>query len=384
MKANVFASIVTVLKSAPKMAMGMLVMSISLIFCACTKEDVNYHPTSAKNLMTSVDSTMVLGATDVTIEGTATTAEGTAISGQGNLSYVGLPKVYVEQLGLPTAVSTTDGTNFVSSDGNNFRRTFNWTGNVNVSSTGVWSETVILKQLNDSTELAEARFNENWDVWTNQLPSTFEGAKQGKEIVRVLYKRVVKPVAPEPEPVVEYRMRSEFDEAVDGDAYFTVFAEKVVNGKVAKTWKTYVAGISFGTWRPNVSAQVVNSTNFTVQDSTDSLKTDEPRHNLGTEKAFSVVNTSKVEYHFIAGFEAPRDAEGNTTRTVAGHINVWSRSVVFHNPETGEDMNYDFVGTAETTTHEVDGNNVYRRVVTIKCNGETVDTQEGTVQLTIQ
>ena len=380
---QIFSSLVTVLKSAPKVAMGMLA-ALFFFLTSCTKEDVNYHPSSAKALMVSVDSTMVLGKTDVTIEGTATTADDNSLYGKGEVSYNGLPQVYVDQLGMPTTVTTTDGVNFVSSDGNNFRRTFSWSSDINVSSTGVWSETVIVAQLNDSTELAEARFNENWDVWTNQLPSTFEGAKQGKELVRVQYLRVVKPAAPEPEPdVVTWRMRAEADETVEGDSYFTVFAEKLVNGTVAKVWKTYVAGISFGTWRPNVSAQLVNSTNFTVQDSTDELPTDEPRHNLGTEKAFSVVNTSKVEYHFIAGFDAPKDADGNTERKVAGHINVWSRSVVFHNPETGEDMRYDFVGTAETTTHEVDANKVYRRVVVIKCNGEVVDTQVGTVQLTL-
>lgn len=381
---KVFASLVKA--NAAKISMAMLLMSLTTILFSCTEEKIGeFHPTSATGLKVEADSTMTLGRTEVSLDATATDINGKTLDGKASLSYVGLPKVYVQTLGMPAYVTTQDGTNFVSSDGNNFVRSFSFTSNTGVQGTSVgkYSHTVLLGQLNDSTELVEAVFTEDWhiSVADGVLPEMFAEPVNGTQNVRVQYLRVVKPIVVE--DVVTWRMRAVADETVDGDSYFTVYAEKLVNGNVNKTWKTYVAGISFGTWKPNVSAQVVNSTSFTVQDSTDELPTDEPRHNLGTEKLFSVVNHSKVEYHFDVRFSAPKDAEGKTERTIAGHINVWSNSVIFHNPETGEDMTYEFNGTAETTTHEVDGNNVYRRTVVIKCNGEVVDTQVGTVQLTV-
>jgi hypothetical protein len=386
---QMMSSLVNVLKSAPKSIMGMLMLSLTTILFSCTEEKIGeFHPTAATGLKVEADSVMKLGRTDVTLEATAKDVNGKVLDGKAELAYKGLPKIYVETLGMPAYVTTEDGTNFVSSDGNNFVRSFSFTSNTGVSGTsiGKYSHTVLLGQLNDSTELVEAVFTEDWhiSVADGVLPEMFAEPVSGTQNVRVQYLRVVKP-ADEPivEDVVTWRMRSEADETVDGDSYFTVFAEKLVNGTVSKTWKTYVAGISFGTWRPNVSAQLVNSTNFTVKDSTDELPTDEPRHNLGTEKLFSVINHSKVEYHFIAGFDAPKDAEGKTERTIAGHINVWSNTVIFHNPETGEDMNFVFEGTAETTNHEVTDTNLYTRTVVIKCNGEVVDTQVGTVQLTV-
>jgi hypothetical protein len=383
---TLFASLVNVLKSTAKMSMAMLLMSSITFFASCTEENIGeFHPTSATGLKVEADSTMTLGRTEVSLDATATDINGKTLDGKAELAYVGLPKVYVQTLGMPAYVTTEDGTNFISSDGNNFVRSFSFTSNTGVSGTSVgkYSHTVILGQVNDSTELVEAVFVEEWhiSVADGVLPEMFAEPVSGTQNVRVQYLRVVKPVVVE--DVVTWRMRAEADETIDGDSYFTVFAEKLVNGTVAKTWKTYVAGISFGTWRPNVSAQVVTSTNFTVKDSSDELPTDEPRHNLGTEKLFSVINHSKVEYHFDVRFSAPKDAEGKTERTVAGHINVWSNTVVFHNPETGEDMTFVFEGTAETTNNEVTDANLYTRTVVIKCNGETVDTQVGTVQLTV-
>lgn len=329
---------------------------------------------------------MTLGQTDLTLEATATDANGKELNGKAQLSYVGLPKIYVKQLGMPTNVSTDDGTTFSSSDGNVFDRSFSFTSTTGVkgSSIGSWNRTILVETLNDSTELVEAIFDEQWTIWTEQLPEGVESSKSGTKEVRVQYLRVVKPSAPEPE-VTTLRMRAELDATVDGASYYNVYAERVTaSGEVLKSWKVYVTGISFGTWRPNVTSQTVTSTAFTVQDGVSDIEQEATRYDCGDAKAFSVVNHSAKMYTFDVRFDAPADANGNTFRSVKGTINVWAYTVNFTEPETGETASFIFDGKAVTTKHEVTSSNLYTRTVVISCNGEVVDTQVGNVQLTVQ
>ena len=187
---------------------------------------------------------------------------------------------------------------------------------------------------------------------------------------------------------VQYRLRYEQTDVDGGYVYNNVYAEKSVDG--GNTWSKmdeYIDAVSmrYGTWKPNVSAQMVTSYEFTTDDTTVPMTTDDAQKERGTNGRFELVNTSKTEYRWKALFPSYKDADGNDKRDISGAQVVWVYQVVYNNPETGEPMKLDFTGKAETeaATHKVtDG--VYTRIVNLIANGKKVDSQKGTVTLELQ
>jgi hypothetical protein len=385
MKQNVF-SLVNVTKVAAKAAMVSLTACV-LTLTSCNGEQEINLPSNAKALLVSaIDSTMTLGKTQAWWSGSATTAETVLIDGNGSLIYDGMPKVYVPQLGLPTEV-TANGDVFTSSDGNVFNRSFNWssTTGVNGTSTPNWERTVILAQLNDSTELCEAQFKESWSVWTSLLPSTYESSKNGDEIIRVLYQRVVKPEAPV-EPIT-YRksLTLDFEDAANGEAYGDMLVEKVQGSTILDSWDCFGIMAKWGKYNPQVSNQSVNSFDFTSHDllgETKDLEADLP--GLGKGKTFTRKNVRHTAETFEVRFQSNPDADGNTVRPIRGQIDVWVYEYVFVNPEDNHKETFTVEVEVVSTKSEVNPNtNAYERTIEVRINGQVVDVQNGKVQLTI-
>jgi hypothetical protein len=332
---------------------------------------------------------MSLGKTVVDFNGSATTATNENISGNGALNYTCMPKVYVEALGLPTDVkANADGTTFTSSDTNTFNRSFSWQGNgVNGTSTGEWKQTVILREINDSTELVEAQFEEEWSIWTSLLPSegNYTSSKSGKELVRVQYLRVVKPAAPAPVEVT-YRKSLVLDlEDTKGGIYADLLVEKLQGETVLEKWSCYGVMATWGEYKPQVTSQSVSSFEFTTHDKAGEakdLEADVP--NLGDKGTFTRKNIRHTAETFEVQFPSAADAEGNTVRPVRGQIDVWVYTYEFVNPEDNHREVFEVEFSVESTKSEVNPNtNAYERTIVIKVNGQVVDTQNGSVQLTI-
>jgi hypothetical protein len=183
---------------------------------------------------------------------------------------------------------------------------------------------------------------------------------------------------------ISYRFTYEIDPDVSGGSiYADLLAERLVNGKVEKKWSCYGLVGQFGQYKPDVEMIYITDTNFSDNFSTTNHDTDAGQSGLGDEKAFSYVNTSKIENHFSVLFTANADADGNTTREVAGHVNYWSYKYQFTDPDNGHPEYLDFVVTGKTTTHKVDGG-VYTRTIEVQINGQTVETQTGKVNVTVE
>lgn len=183
---------------------------------------------------------------------------------------------------------------------------------------------------------------------------------------------------------ISYRFTYEIDPDVSGGSiYADLLAERLVNGVVEKKWSCYGLVGQFGQYKPDVEMIYITDTNFSDNFSTTNHDTDAGQSGLGDEKAFSYVNTSKIENHFSVLFTANADADGNTTREVAGHVNYWSYKYQFTDPDNGHPEYLDFVVTGKTTTHKVDGG-VYTRTIEVQINGQTVETQTGKVNVTVE
>jgi len=368
--------------NAANVVMAMFATMFVTILGSCTKEEINYHATSAKGLMVEIDSAMTWGNTQIWFDGTAKDVNGNVLDGNGEVNYVGLPKIYVDQLGMPTSLVTSDGTNFSFSDGWSCKRSFTWNSNtgVNGSATGSWVVTTITP-VNDSTEIATSEFRDDWAIWTNNLPEAVTASLSDVQSSKVIYLRVVKPQAPKPD-VVTYEWTAPVDEVAGGVAYVDVTVKRLRNGVVEKSWGVYTSGIRFGEYKPSVASVVVNSYNFNTTDWLEALATEADKVNQGDEGAFTIVNSAKQQAHLSVVFGAPADANGSTEREIAGHVNLWSYDVIFTDSETGHVETISFKAKAETVKNEVE-NGSYVRTVNILCNGEVVKVQNGSVALTL-
>jgi len=182
---------------------------------------------------------------------------------------------------------------------------------------------------------------------------------------------------------ISYKFTYKISEVTNGKLYADMLAERLVNGITEKSWACWGLAGRFGEYKPNVDGIWVTNEKFRDNFSTTDHATDKSAGGLGDAEAFTRENTSKIENHLSVLFDANADADGNTTREVAGHINLWSYRYTFVDPDNGHKETLDFEILAKTTTHEVK-NGIYTRVVEITCNGETVETQTGTVKVTVE
>jgi hypothetical protein len=377
---------VNTFKFTANATMAMLFVALT----SCSGEKIgDHHPAQAKSLMTEIDSVMSLGKTVVTFSGSATTADEKNISGEGNLTYTCLPKVYVETLGLPTDVKPAANGTYTSSDTNTFHRSFEWNGNgVNGSSTGEWKQTVILNEINDSTELVEAQFEESWSVWTNLLPSegNYTSSKSGKELVRVQYLRVVKQT---PAPEVTYRRSFELDfsSISKGKVFAQMRVDKVQGNEVLETASHFGVIASWGKYNPQVTSINVLSTEFRNKDITGvnafSAEKDNDKNGLGDDGKYTRRCVRHTNETFSDVFTSTPDADGNTDRPVRSNLDVWvyTYTCVLSDGHT-ETFNIDF--EIKSVKNEVDPTtNTYERIIEVKVNGEVVDTMTGRVQLIV-
>ena len=385
-------ALVNTFKFTANATMAMLFVAF---LTACSSEDLNYHPTQASKLMGSMNEANGLGWATVDVEANATDINGDNIYANAHVRYECDPEVYVEseeELGLPVSLSLNNDGTIATGDGNKITRSESHSASkgvtLNIAGPDL-SKGGTLGELtsNGDTLRREIVVNPGDAAFaTADLPESFTKEWRNSKTSVVKYYRVyVKKAAP---VVAQYRLRPQFVEVDGGYAYFNIYAEKSIdNGATWSEMDRYIdfVGMRYGTWKPNVSSQLVSSYDFTTNDKPVPMTADEGREGLGESKNFDVINLSKVEYRWGATFAAPADADGKTEREINGAQVVWVYGCVYHNPETGEPMPLNFTGEAKTTTNEVDKNTgIYTRVVSLICNGQTIDTQTGSVQLEIQ
>jgi len=387
MKQNVF-SLVNVTKVAAKAAMVSLTACV-LTLTSCSNETANYHPTAATGLMADSASQRGLGWHLFTVKASATDIDGNSISANAEVRYDADRVVYVEneeELGLPISATTPDGQTFYTNDKNTIRRTENHSAdgvNLNVAG-GEFRYGALGARLNDTTQVCYAYIADQAFATAN-LPESFSKEWRGEKVSVVEYHRVWrKPTTPVYEPM--YRMRAERVEIDEGNVYYDIFVEKSTDN--GTTWAEmdkweYFLACQFGEWKPNVtSTLLVNSYEFTTDDKPVDMEKSTPRLNEGVTKRWDIINDYAQEFRWAAMFNAPADAEGSIVRTIGGAqiLKIWK--MIYHNPETGKDLEINFTGSIRTTTHEVDKTTgIYSRTVEVICNNEVVDTQVGTVQL---
>ena len=318
-------NVVNVLANTFKFATCAVMVMLLTALTSCNGEQEILLPSNATALLTTeIDSTMTLGHTEAWWSGSAKTADAVLIDGSGRLVYDAMPKIYVAQLGLPTNVTGNNtGTVFTSSDGQVFNRSFNWssTTGVNGTSTPSWLRTVILAQLNDSTELVEAQFNEAWEVSTSLLPTSVISRRADNAIIRVLYQRVVKPEAPKP-VAAQYRLRIEFIENDGNNSYWKAFGEKSTDGGITWTIEEQVdefCALTCGNLKPQINgAKLVSSYSFAPSEEAKPLEASQPRPNEGIARSMEIRNTIATDNIWGDTFDAPADANGNAKLLISG------------------------------------------------------------------
>jgi hypothetical protein len=182
---------------------------------------------------------------------------------------------------------------------------------------------------------------------------------------------------------ITWKLTYTVDEVDGGNVYVDLTFQRLINGQVNKTWKHWGLGGMFGQYKPDVEGIWVTNTKFRDNYSTTEHATDPSVYDLGDEKAYTLDNISKIEDHFSVLFDANADADGNTTREVAGHVNRWSYRYTAVDKEYNHSESIDLVVTIKTTVHNVE-NGVYTRTIEYQLNGVTVATQTGTVKVTVE
>jgi hypothetical protein len=182
---------------------------------------------------------------------------------------------------------------------------------------------------------------------------------------------------------ITWKLTYTVDEVDGGNVYVDLTFQRLINGQVNKTWKHWGLGGMFGQYKPDVEGIWVTNTKFRDNYSTTEHATDPSVYDLGDEKAYTLDNISKIEDHFSVLFDANADADGNTTREVAGHVNRWSYRYTAVDKEYNHSESIDLVVTTKTTVHNVE-NGVYTRTIEYQLNGVTVATQTGTVKVTVE
>ena len=385
---NVFAN--NTFKFAANVMMAMLFITL---ISACSGEKIgDHHPSSASNLLGSMTEANGIGWATVDVEANATDINNNNLSANADVRYACEKEVFVdseEELGLPVVLTLTSENTIATGDKNVITRTENHGASkgvtLNVAGPDLSKGGTLGERFENGDTIRQAILANLIDeafATTSALPEGKIKEWRGSKTSVVKYYRVFVKAAAPVEPI--YRLRGEYVETVKGYSYYNVFAEKSLdNGNTWTKMDEYLdfVGERHGTWRPNVTAQLVSSYEFTTEDTTKEYDPEEDRPNLGNSKRWTVKNLSKIEYFWKAIFASPADAEGNTTRDIAGTQVQWLNAAVWSNPETGEDMTLNFTGGI-TTTHSVDeSTGIYTRVNSVLCNGEVVESQPGTVTL---
>jgi len=285
--------------------------------------------------------------------------------------------------------ANADGTTFTSSDTNTFNRSFEWKGNgVNGSSTPTWERTIIVSQLNDSTELVEAQFEESWSIWTSLLPSEgdYTSTKSDKELVRVQYLRVVKQTSA---PEVTYRRSFELDfsSISKGKVFAQMRVDKVQGNEVLETASHFGLIASWGAYNPQVSEISVTGTSFRHEDvngvNAFSAEKDGEKGGLGDGGCYTRQCVRHTNETYSDVFTSTPDADGNTDRPVRSNLDVWVYKYSCTLSD-GHEETFEVEFSISSVKNEVDPTtNVYERIIEVKVNGEVVDTMTGRVQLIV-
>lgn len=368
-----------------------MAMFFTAIFSSCSSESINYHPTAATGLMADSASQRGLGWHLFTVKASATDIDGNSISANAEVRYETDQVVYVdseEELGLPVTATTPDGTNFTTNNGNVIVRTESHSAdgvNLNVAG-GEWRNGTLGERIDEGTQIRQICYANIADqaFATANLPESFSKEWRGEKVSVVEYHRVfVKKAAP-----VEISYRKTFTLDFDdtkGSIYADMLVEKVQGESVLDKWAHYDVMAAWGEYKPQVTAQSVTSTQFTTHDvlgEAKDLENDVP--GLGDKGTYTRKNVRHTAETFEVQFPSTADANGNTVRPVRGQIDVWVYTYEFVNPEDNHREVFEVEFSVESTKSEVNPNtNAYERTIVIKVNGQVVDTQNGSVQLTI-
>lgn len=388
MQTTAMFSLVKVLKNAPKMTMGMLVMSLVIILTSCTQESLEIDPSAASNLIYSNDLTSKLGYTNAWWEGSAINAQAKTLSCRAEQNYVGEDTITVGVLGLPVVqvgepkVNPDGSIDFTFSDGEIVTLTEEIVAN-GVDFTNKTTFTyATLDRIDDKHEQVTLHFNNNWKLSTDQLPSNVTKEAKGNEDVPFMYihELTVVPVDP-----ITYRksLVLDFEDASNGEAYGDMLVEKVQGSTILDSWDCFGIMAKWGKYNPQVSSQSVTSFDFTSHDvpgEKKDLESDLP--GLGKGKTFTRKNVRHTAETFEVKFTSNPDANGETIRPIRGQIDVWVYEYVFVNPEDNHKETFTVEVEVKSVKSEVN-NSTYEREIHVVINGQVVDVQNGKVTLVI-
>lgn len=384
-------NVVNVLANTFKFATCAVMVMLLTALTSCSSESVNFHATAASNLLGSIEENDGLGWATVDVEASATDINGNSISATANVRYECAPEVPVaneEELGLPVVltlnadgtIATGDGNKITRSESHNTSKgvTLNVAG-PDLSKGGHLGERIesgnTIRQ-----EVIASPSDEAFATATN-LPESFTKEWRGEKVSTVKYYRVYTKAAP---VEVTYRKSLVLDfEDTKGGIYADLLVEKIQGETVLDKWAHYDVMAAWGEYKPQVTAQSVTSTQFTTHDvlgEAKDLENDVP--GLGDKGTYTRKNVRHTAETFEVQFPSTADANGNTVRPVRGQIDVWVYTYTFENPEDNHTEDFSVEVEVVSTKSEVN-NSTYERTIVIKVNGQVVDTQNGSVQLTI-
>jgi hypothetical protein len=323
-----------------------------------------------------------------TVKASATNINGKAVSANAEVRYDAEKVVYVEteeEMGMPVTATTPDGNTFYTNDKNTINRSENHSAdgvNLNVAG-GEWRGGYLGARLNDTTQVCYAYIADNALITATNMPDNFQKEWRGEKVSVIEYHRVLRKAAPVDPIAYRKSLTLDFEDAANGEAYGDMKVEKVQGSTILDSWDCFGIMAKWGKYNPQVSSQSVNSFDFTSHDKAGEkkdLESDLP--GLGKNKTFTRKNTRHTAETFEVRFNSNPDANGETIRPIRGQIDLWVYTYEFTNPEDSHKETFTVEVEVKSVKSEV-VNSTYEREIHVVINGQTVDVQNGKVELTI-
>jgi len=387
---------VATLKVTTNTAMVML-FAVVLTLCACSGESIgDHHPSSASNLIGTMDESNGIGWAQVDVEANATDADNNNLNASASVRYECEKEVFVEneeELGLPVVLTLTGENTIATGDKNVITRTENHSASkgvtLNVAGPDLSKGGTLGERTTSGDTIRQAILANLIDeafATTSALPEGKIKEWRGSKTSVVKYYRVYVKQTP---AEITYRRSFELDfsSISKGKVFAQMKIEKVQGNEVLETASHFGVIAQWGAYNPQVSSISVLSTEFRNEDiaglNAFSAEKDGEKGGLGDDGKYTRRCVRHTNETFSDVFTSTPDADGNTDRPVRSNLDVWvyTYTCVLSDGHT-ETFNIDF--EIKSVKNEVDPTtNTYERIIEVKVNGEVVDTMTGKVSLIV-
>jgi hypothetical protein len=383
---------VATLKVTANTMMAMLFM----VLTSCSGEAIgDHHPSSASNLIGTMDESNGIGWAQVDVEANATDADNNNLNASASVRYEGEKEVMVEneeELGLPVILTLTGENTIATGDKNVITRTESHKASKGVTLNVAGPDLSKGGYLGERTENGDTIRQE---VLANLIDEAFATAaslpegkikewRDSKTSVVKYYRVFVKKAAPE-EPIV-YRKTLTIDWSdTKGSAYADMLTEKVQGNTVLEKAAHYDIVAAWGQYKPEVKTINVTGTSFRNEDiqgvNALNATSDGDVTGLGDDGKYTRRCVRHTTETYSDVFTSTPDADGNTDRPIRCNLDTWLYEYTCELSD-GHTETFSVEFEIKSIKNEVDPTtNIYERIIEVRINGQLADTMNGKVQL---